>query len=247
LQPERKASADIDGLSFPRRCPQRVAFVSWLSVSRTCRIGPKDDRSRERITKPSEPGQFVITEICLCRRFAICGGRVHFVKWCATSFYSFRSREFQKHELSSETRCGAGFQIPRERREVAVSENRTDAHDFGRFWERIRPGESSSGDAYAPPKASALLTFLKRSMRTALICEIRRALPKSESPPVSRLRICAQHGICVVAAVSSQPKGFLGGGDTAATTLNAQRTSQLRRGYSVAPWRPRGRASISLP
>jgi hypothetical protein len=70
----------VDGLSFSRRCLRRAAFADRLSMNCPCRIGPKDYPSRERITKPSLPEQFVITEMCLFRTFAIYGGRVHFVK-----------------------------------------------------------------------------------------------------------------------------------------------------------------------
>lgn len=72
--------ASVNGLSFSRRCLRRVAFADWLSMNCPCRIGPKDYPSRERITKPSVPEQFVITEMCLFRTFAIYSGRVHFVK-----------------------------------------------------------------------------------------------------------------------------------------------------------------------
>ena len=88
--------ANVDGLSSSRRCLRSVAFADRLSMSSPCRIGPKHHRGGERITKPSVPGQFVITAICLCREFAIDSGRVHFVRCSIISFYSLRSRKFQK-------------------------------------------------------------------------------------------------------------------------------------------------------
>jgi hypothetical protein len=59
----------------------------------------------------------MFTEAFLCQTFAILSGSVHFVKRCATAFYSFRSREFQKRSFFRND-LGREFEIPRERRRV---------------------------------------------------------------------------------------------------------------------------------
>jgi hypothetical protein len=107
-------------------------------------------------------------------------------------------------------------QIPRERRGMVVSENRTDAHDFGRC-----------GDAYAPRKASALLTFLKRSMRTALSSALAGLSQNPKPAGFTPANMRSTRHLCCSGRVLTA-EGVSRRGDTAATTLGAQRTSQAR-------------------
>ena len=153
---ERKASANVDGLSSTRRCLRRVAFGCRLPIDWTCRIGPKHHRGGERITKPSVPGQFVITAICLCREFAIDSGRVHFVRWSAISFYSLRSREFQKaRRFFGNTVWRAGLHIPR------------GATQGGCFYTQVSCREIGPGYSVAPwrPRGPASLSLRCRCCR----------------------------------------------------------------------------------
>jgi len=62
----------------------------------------------------------MFTEAFLCQKFAILSGSAHFMKRCASAFYSFRSREFQKQRSFFRNDLGRGFEIPRERRRVTA-------------------------------------------------------------------------------------------------------------------------------
>lgn len=61
----------------------------------------------------------MFAESILCRTIAFFGGSVHSVRRCATSFYSFRGREFQRQPSFARNDLWREFRISRERRLAA--------------------------------------------------------------------------------------------------------------------------------